>query len=71
MRSQTYCRLHNLSATIDDLQAAIARADLPTAQSLAASVAAELEDWRLALLHIPPAERCRYRSANPYYTKRS
>lgn len=66
MRNKTYRRIQALAATINELQAAIGRADLLTAQHLAASVALDLEDWHLALLRIPPAERS---SANPYCAK--
>ncbi|EMD6027068.1 hypothetical protein VRO62_002064 [Pseudomonas aeruginosa] len=71
MKSQTYDRVQSLAATINELQAAIGRADLLTAQHFAAWAAAELEDWQLALLHIPPTERSRYVSANPYVNQRS
>ena len=69
MRNKTYRRIQALAATINELQAAIGRADLLTAQHLAASVALDLEDWHLALLRISPAERARYGSANPYCAK--
>ena len=70
MRNPTYRRVLALSTLIDDLQAALGRADLLTAQHLAASMAADLQDWQLAMLRIPSDERGRYVSANPYVTQR-
>jgi len=79
MRNPTYHRVLTLSDRLNGLQAALARASakprdrsrLNAARSIAADLAAELEDWHLDLLHIPPAERSRYVSVNPYVNQRS
>lgn len=70
MRNPTYRRVLALAALINDLLAALGRTDLPTAQRLAASMAADFEDWQLAMLHIPSVEPSRYVSANPYVARR-
>lgn len=70
---KTAHRIGILTSDLNELQACLSRLNGRTgkrveqAQRIAAELALSLEDWYLETLHIPAAERERYRSTNPYF----
>jgi len=67
---RTIHRVSALSDLLGKLQSELGRSRIETAQQLAAEVAGELKTWQFDLMHIPPEERDRYETPNPYwYTK--
>lgn len=64
---RTIRRVSTLVDLLDEIQSELGRAQIETAQRLAAEMAGQLETWRFDLLHIPPAERSRYQAPNGYW----
>lgn len=70
----TLNRVYELTNVIDKLQARLGQAaavsgdqgSLRDAREIAADISDSLNHWHLDLLQIPPAERERYLSPNPY-----
>lgn len=63
-------RVSTLAGLLDEMQSELGRSQIENAQRLAAELAGQLESWRFDLMHIPPEERGRYETPNPYwYTK--
>jgi len=57
------CALNDM---MNSLQRELGRSQVDTAQRIAAEIADQLEAWQLDLMHIPPEERARYQTPNPY-----
>lgn len=70
---KTVHRIGILTNNLNELQACLSRLNgrsgkgVEQAQRIAAELALSLEDWHLDTLHIPAADRERYRSTNPYF----
>jgi len=67
---RTIHRVSALAGLLNEMQSELARSRIDNARRLAAELAGQLESWRFDLMHIPPEERSRYETPNPYwYTK--